>query len=125
MEYGNYIGETLQIAHELHIKNVTLGVMLGKAVKLAQGHLDTHSRKATMDKAFIQQLLREALGDSFNTPLPFTLARELWEMIPNDKLQAFANTVIRHCHEHCDALLPNGELTILLIDDNGKIYETV
>ena len=124
VEYGNYIGETLKIAHELNIRNVTLGVMLGKAVKLAQGHLDTHSRKATMDKAFIRQLLREALWD-VPQEQPFTLARELWEMIPSDKLQAFATTVIRHCHEHCDALLPNGTLTILLIDDNGKIYETV
>ena len=50
VEYGNYIGETLKMAHELDIREVTLGVMLGKAVKLAAGHLDTHSRKATMDK---------------------------------------------------------------------------
>ncbi|MBE6262332.1 MAG: cobalamin biosynthesis protein CbiD, partial [Prevotella sp.] len=57
VEYGNYIGETLKIAHELDIKAVTLGVMLGKAVKLAAGHLDTHSRKATMDKDFIRQQL--------------------------------------------------------------------
>ena len=37
VEYGNYIGETLKIANELGIKHVTLGVMLGKAVKLAAG----------------------------------------------------------------------------------------
>jgi cobalt-precorrin-5B (C1)-methyltransferase len=43
VEYGNYIGETLKIAHELNIKQVTLGVMLGKAVKLAQGHLTSLS----------------------------------------------------------------------------------
>ena len=44
VEYGNYIGETLKIADELAIPHVTLGVMLGKAVKLAEGQLDTHSR---------------------------------------------------------------------------------
>ena len=60
VEYGNYIGETLKMANELGFKHVTLGVMLGKAVKLAAGHLDTHSRKATMDKAFIKQMLEEA-----------------------------------------------------------------
>lgn len=123
VEYGNYIGETLKIAHELNIKNVTLGVMLGKAVKLAQGHLDTHSKKATMDKDFIRQLLQEA-GCEIDIS-DITLARELWERIPECRQIPFAQTVIRHCHEHCDALLPNGELTILLIDDNGKIYETV
>ena len=121
VEYGNYIGETLKIANELDIKNVTLGVMLGKAVKLAAGHLDTHSRKTTMDKAFIQQMLTESdvLIDMSN----ITLARELWDKIPHHKLQDFATTIIRHCAEHCCPLLPNGNLIILLIDDNGKIYE--
>ena len=121
VEYGNYIGETLKIANELNINTVTLGVMLGKAVKLAAGHLDTHSRKATMDKAFIQQILEES-GISIDIS-DMTLARELWERIAENSRAAFAHTVIRHCYEHCAPLLPNGELTVLLIDDNGKIYE--
>jgi cobalt-precorrin-5B (C1)-methyltransferase len=121
VEYGNYIGETLKIAHELNIPKVTLGVMLGKAVKLAAGHLDTHSRKTTMDLGFIQQMLQES-GITIDIS-DITLAKELWERIPLERLQDFAQTVIRHCAEHCLPLLPNGELTILLIDDNGKIYE--
>ena len=121
VEYGNYIGETLKIAHELNIPKVTLGVMLGKAVKLAAEHLDTHSRKTTMDLGFIQQMLQES-GITIDIS-DITLARELWERIPLERLQDFAQTVIRHCAEHCLPLLPNGELTILLIDDNGKIYE--
>jgi cobalt-precorrin-5B (C1)-methyltransferase len=120
VEYGNYIGETLKIANELDIKKVTLGVMLGKAVKLAAGHLDTQSRKATMDKAFIQQMLEEA--DCNVDISEMTLAREIWDRLPEDKREAFASTVIRHCAEHCNPLLPNGDLAILLIDDNGKIY---
>jgi len=121
VEYGNYIGETLKIAHELNIPKVTLGVMLGKAVKLAAGHLDTHSRKTTMDLGFIQQMLQES-GITIDIS-DITLARELWERIPSEQLQDFAQTVIRHCAEHCLPLLPNGELTILLIDDNGNFYE--
>ena len=121
VEYGNYIGETLKIAAELNIKAVTLGVMLGKAVKLAAGHLDTHSRKATMDKAFIQQMLDEADCDIDISDI--TLARELWEKLPSEKLQLFATTIIRHCTAHCSSLLPNGTLTILLIDDEGTIYQ--
>ena len=121
VEYGNYIGETLKIANELNIKYVTLGVMLGKAVKLAAGHLDTHSRKATMDKEFIQQMLKESDCDIDISKI--TLARELWEKLPQDKLQSFANTIISHCAAYCDPLLPNGSLTILLIDDDGHIYK--
>ena len=121
VEYGNYIGETLKIANELSIKNVTLGVMLGKAVKLAQGHMDTHSRKATMDKDFIKKMLQET-GCDININ-DITLTRELWEKLPPNKLQPFASTIIHHCAEHCDPLLPNGYLTILLIDDEGHIYK--
>jgi len=120
VEYGNYIGETLKIAHELDIKNVTLGVMLGKAVKLAAGHLDTHSRKSVMDKTFIQQMLKEA-GCGIDIS-EITLAREIWEKLPADKHSTFASTIIHHCAEYCNPLLPNGTLTILLIDDEGHIY---
>ena len=121
VEYGNYIGETLKMAHELGFTSVTLGVMLGKAVKLAEGHLDTHSRKAVMNKAFVGQMLSEAGCDIDLSHI--TLARELWEKLPADKLNAFAATIIRHCSTYCNPLLPNGTLTILLIDDNGTIYK--
>jgi len=120
VEYGNYIGETMKIADELDIKNVTLGVMLGKAVKLAAGHLDTHSRKATMDKEFVQQMLKEA--DCVTDISDMTLARELWAMIPQDKIDDFCHVVLQHCMNHCQPLLPHGQLTILLIDDDGTIH---
>ena len=74
-----------------------------------------------MDKVFVQQMLHES-GISIDIS-DLTLARELWERIAEDGRTTFARTVIRHCHEHCAPLLPNGELLILLIDDNGKIYE--
>ena len=121
VEYGNYIGETLKIAHELGIQNVTLGVMLGKAVKLAAGHLDTHSRRATMDKTFVKQLLDEASCDVDITPI--TLARELWALLPEEKAKTFAKVIITHCEGHCCPLLPDGSLTILLITDEGKVYQ--
>ena len=131
VEYGNYIGETLSIISELsslhsslftlHSSlNVTLGVMLGKAVKLAEGHLDTHSRRATMNRDFITQLLREA-----DCPVitDYTLARELWNLLSGEQRTRFAQVVLRHCYTHCRPLLPNGHLTILLIDEEGQVYE--
>lgn len=121
VEYGNYIGETLKIAHQLDIRHITLGVMLGKAVKLAEGHLDTHSKKVTMNKDFIAQMLQEAGCKTDITNL--TLARELWERIPLSQTEAFAHVVIRHCMKHCQPLLPNAILDIVLIDEKGKVYE--
>ena len=120
VEYGNYIGETLKIAHELGIREVTLGVMLGKAVKLAAGHLDTHSRKATMDKAFISEILHEAGCQADLEKI--TLARELWQAIPPDKTEDFCRVVLQHCMNHCRPLVPQARLTLLLIDDDGIIH---
>ncbi|WP_033151099.1 cobalt-precorrin-5B (C(1))-methyltransferase CbiD [Prevotella sp. RM4] len=119
VEYGNYIGETLKIAHELDIRSITLGVMIGKAVKLAAGHLDTHSKRATMDKAFISEMLHEAHCDIDISDI--TLAREIWERLSLEQQQDFADVIISHCAAYCQPLLPNGELTILLIADDGTI----
>ena len=120
VQYGNYVGETLKMARDLQIPHVTLGVMLGKAVKLAEGQLDTHSRRATMNRDFICQLLQET-GCTVDIS-GITLARELWTLIPADKLSAFASTVIRHCASHCQPLLPDAELTVLLIGEEGTIF---
>ena len=120
VEYGNYIGETLNIAHELGFRQVTLGVMLGKAVKLAAGNLDTHSKKTVMDKTFIASMLEEAGCPIDLTNL--TLARELWERISPEKIEDFCRVVLQHCMQHCQPLVPHTELTLLLIDDDGTIH---
>jgi cobalt-precorrin-5B (C1)-methyltransferase len=124
IEYGNFIGDTITMADEEGIPNVTLGIMLGKAVKLAAGNLDTHSKNVTMDKTFILQMLTEA-GCSHETKkmaCEMTLARELWKIIPTTKVEAFASVVINHCMSHCAPLLHGGALTILLIDEEGNVY---
>ena len=138
VEYGNAIGATLNIISEFSIFNfqplarrsqssifnVTLGIMLGKAIKLTEGHLDTHSKKQTMNKAFIVEILQEAGCDekTIAKVKDITLARELWGIIPTEQLEDFAHTVIAHCEKHCRPLLPHGKLTVLLIDDEGHIY---
>ena len=127
VQYGNYIGETLRIISQLSTRNsqlptpnVTLGVMLGKAVKLAAGQLDTHSRKTTMDLDFIRDMLQEA-GITLDVS-HLTLAKELWEMIPREQTEDFCHVVISHCMKHCLPLMTKGQLTILLIDDGGTIH---
>ena len=124
VEYGNAIGAALQIANELNIPHITLGIMLGKAVKLAEGHLDTHSKKQTMNKTFIVQMLEESgcTPAVIDQVADITLARELWGIIPPEQVEAFCQTVIRHCTLHCKPLIPHSELTILLIDDVGTIH---
>lgn len=121
VQYGNYVGATLHMAADLGIEAVTVGVMLGKAVKLAAGQLDTHSRQGTFDRTFLQQLLNEADCDIDISHI--TLVRELWNLLPNEQTWAFADKVLAYCRVQCQALLPTGQLTILLIDDEGNIWE--
>ena len=124
VEYGNYIGATIKIADELAISHVSLGVMMGKAVKLAAGHLDTHSRRTVMDKVFIDTMLEEAgcNEEVREKARLMTLARELWEIVPADQLERFASVVKNRCLEHCAPLLPQGELSILLINEDGRVF---
>lgn len=124
VHYGNFIGETLKIADELELPQVTLGVMIGKAVKLAEGSLDTHSKKVVMNRSFIQDIARQA-GCNEKTLAhigEMNLARELWELIPAAELDVFSKLLIEHCQRHCAPLLTKGKLTILLITENGDIY---
>ena len=123
VHYGNFIGETIRIAAELDIRQLTLGVMIGKAVKLAEGHLDTHSKKVTMNKEFLKEIARQSGCNTATVTAieGITLARELWELLPEAELQAFCSLLIEQCHRHCDPLLPDGELTILLITEEGKV----
>lgn len=123
IHYGNFIGETLKIAAELEVPFVTMGIMLGKAVKLAEGNLDTHSKKVVMNKAFLKQLAREAGCSPQATAVidGITLARELWNLLSDDDAQLFFPLLLKRCMSHCASLLPEGKLNIFLIDEEGNI----
>ena len=123
IHYGNFIGNTIKIAADLEIKAVTLGIMIGKAVKLAEGNLDTHSKQVTMNKDFLREVALSAGcgGETLAVIEKITLARELWTLLSAEDLQAFCSRLLKLCHQYCDPLLPEGELTILLISEEGKI----
>lgn len=122
IHYGNFIGETINTAAELGFKQLTMGIMIGKAVKLAEGYLDTHSKKVLMNKKFLVDVAQEA-GCSENTIKEIetiTLARLLWDIIPQEEY-AFFSRITTRCYTVCKPLFPNGTLTVLLINDKGEI----
>lgn len=123
VHYGNFIGETLKIASELHFEEVIMGIMIGKAIKLAEGALDTHSKKAVMNKTFLKGLAEEAgcTSGSIGQIDSLTLARELWEVFTLSEQERFFPLLLQKCREHCAPLLPNGKLSILLISESGEI----
>lgn len=124
VQYGNAVGHALRLCAQVGIGRVCLCLMLGKAVKLAAGQLDTHSRVATMDTDFVGSMLAEAACSpaSLRRAGGITLARELWTLLTPAEADAFARVVIRHCRRHCAPLLPQGRLLILLVDEEGAVH---
>lgn len=118
IHYGNFVGETLKAAHRLGFEKVTIGIMLGKAVKLAEGHLDTHSHKVVMNKSFLKTVAQRVCHESeLESALAaidqITLARQLWRLMPS----AFFEEIKQLCLKHCRTVFPDRELEIHLICD--------
>ena len=119
VQYGNFIGETLSLADELGFPQITLGIMIGKAVKLAAGELDTHSKKVVMNKAFITALASAAGASEAQKQQisEMTLARELWQIFP-DGTHPLYQSIVDHCYQVCKPLVPSAQLEVLLIPDS-------
>lgn len=123
VHYGNFIGETLKIAHELNIPRVTMGIMIGKAVKLAEGHLNTHSKTVVMNKEFLKQLANDA-GCSLvaqDAIMNMVLARELWKSLSAEDFTLFKGKLLDCCYRTCNTCYSNGKLEIILIEENSNL----
>lgn len=121
IHYGNYIGDTLKMAEEEGIEKITMGIMIGKAVKLAEGNPDTHSRNVVMNPAFIVGLATEAgcpqeIAEQIQQ---ITLARELWTLLPAD--HPFFSLLAQKCREVCQAFLQHSLLELILIPEDDLV----
>jgi cobalt-precorrin-5B (C1)-methyltransferase len=123
IHYGNSIGETLQMATNAGFNKINLGLMLGKAVKLAEGHLDTHSHKVSMNMDFIVQVARECNypENTIGELSQQTLANAIPSIIPFSSKEPFYKSIALHCFQTCKQQLKN-ETTfkLFLINDKGE-----
>lgn len=125
VHYGNFIGETISAAVDIGFRHISMGVMIGKAVKLAEGSLDTHSKKVVMNKDFLLHLAHSCGCTPAQTSAieNMTLARELWDIIPVNTSEFYSH-LIQKCHDTCLPLLRDCSLTIYLITESGEIVGT-
>jgi cobalt-precorrin-5B (C1)-methyltransferase len=125
VHYGNAIGDTLRQARELGIRQVAMGIMIGKAVKLAEGHLDTHSHTVTMNRRFLWQVAQEAGVATMEVKAVLeriTLARELWDELPASSAPAFFRRIVERCEAVCRPVL-EGAVSVHLIREDGTIFQ--
>ncbi|WP_461629520.1 cobalt-precorrin-5B (C(1))-methyltransferase CbiD [Labilibaculum euxinus] len=123
LQYGNFIGEMLQTINASGAEKVSMGIMTGKAVKLATGHLDTHSSKVVLDHDFLMGLARDC---SYSEEIiqqigEIKMARELEELVPFMGDEPFFKAVKFKCEEVCKKVITDCSFELLLISNNGVI----
>ncbi len=124
VHYGNWIQETFEKINDTEeIKTVTMGIMLGKASKLAQGYTNTHSNKTTWNKEFIYQLAKESgyKDEKATKVLALNMAGRLQEIFTFDAEEAFFQKLLQKCYEHCIKIAPKTTLNIYLINNKNEI----
>jgi cobalt-precorrin-5B (C1)-methyltransferase len=125
VQYGNYIGEALSVANATNIQKLSLGIMTGKAVKLAAGNLDTHSRKVVMDKVFIGQMVKEAgYPDEYQDKIKaIRLARELETIFPFTPEEPFFKVLKQRCEAVAEKVVEAYHLQLILINNDGELID--
>ena len=104
LHIGNFIGESLKIISKTTIKEVVLGLMLGKAIKLAEGNLDTHSSKVVFNNNFASQI---AASLNYSESIIHAirqakLANELWDIMPVGKYEGYYKKLIQMATNYCN-----------------------
>lgn len=122
IHYGNAVGDTMLLGQELKVPKLTIGLMLGKAVKLAEGNLDTHSHKITLNRDFLSRIANEVgcSSEVSSVIVNMNMARELWKGLSAQDADRFFPAILKLCKKHCSAIY-QGDLEAVLMDDNGQI----
>lgn len=123
VQYGNYIGEALKAVAQPGIQKVSMGIMTGKAVKLAEGHLDTHSRHVVMNKAFLTEMANRCGYDAtiIKQVEGITMARELEKIFMFKAEAPFFKALKDACYQSVQPVINGFELEILLINNEGEM----
>ncbi|NML40409.1 cobalt-precorrin-5B (C(1))-methyltransferase [Chitinophaga sp. G-6-1-13] len=122
VQYGNWIGETLAKINNVPLTSFTIGMMLGKAVKIAGGALNTHSNQSSWNKEFVASLATKAgypkeLCDSI---LSLNMARGLTELFPFREGEPFYTALAAQCREVITKEIRPLPFKIVLIDATDK-----
>jgi len=131
IQYGNLIGESVKNGFSAGFSQVLLVVLIGKGVKLAEGHLDTHSKISTFNRDFLYNLALECRVDRdiLEKIRDLNTARELLQLIPPQT--QFYKRLAELCKERCisytrkmvggEVEVEEDRLTVILTDEFGNI----
>ncbi len=109
IHFGNSIGDTIKMAVDMDIHHIHLAIMFGKGIKLAEGHLDTHSRSVVFNPKFAAKV---ALQHGYSTAIAeqiktLKLANAIVPILPFADNQSFYHTIAQYCYNTCAELIPD------------------
>ncbi len=136
IQYGNWIGETLAkirasspvvstppaIGGRPCLQSFAIGMMLGKAVKLAAGHLNTHSSESSWDKDFVTAMAISAgYSDAPESAIrQLNRAGRLTELFPFQKDEPFYRALAAQCRKVIRQQTGELPFTVILVDASGQ-----
>lgn len=126
VHFGNFIGETIDVCNTLNIGAISIGIMTGKAAKLAEGHLDTHSKKVKFNPRFIANIALECgyPQDIVEKIKTFKLANAIADIIPFSMDEKFYTRILELCYQTCNAKVNKGiNFRLILIGPDGSTIE--
>ena len=125
IHYGNWIGETLAKISQGTIKKVSIGIMLGKAVKLASGITDTHSCISSWNKDFIIKIAQKVGFYDTHKIKELNMAGRLIELFEFEQNSPFFQLLLAHCYQHTHEKIKKIDLNIYLIHKNGTFIKYI
>jgi len=127
IHFGNWIGETLAKISTSKIEKVTIGIMLGKAVKLAYGRTDTHSCVSSWNKEFVQEIAIAAGAEASKVTaiLDLNMAGRLVELFPFKQEEVFYQLLLKKCYQESKEIIKNTSLQLYLIGKDGSFINYI
>ena len=98
--------------------------MVGKAVKLAQGRMDTHSKESLFDREFIKALAVKSGCDRsvINYIENLNFARDLWFINDKDQRDLLMQAIADSSLSYCRKTVKDREISFYLISEDGSYY---
>ena len=95
--------------------------MFGKAVKLAEGNLDTHSKQVRFNAGFMGQIASECgyPSSTIRQIEELELANAVFSILPVSTNKAFYHKIAEKCFSVCNSQITKGyKLTFILLLEN-------
>ena len=101
IHFGNLVGATLTMGVEEGFRQISIALMFGKAIKLAEGHLDTHSKKVNFNPDFAIDIAKECgyPASIYQQFSDLKLANAIVDIIPFSSDEPFYLAVAKRCIE--------------------------